>query len=201
MSNPPPPAPVSPRARRAGWALRIALSLFAAASLPTLARYVELERALRGRSFVERGAIGASEWRSFLARAGRPALEAEHARSDGAPRESGAAGAWEWAARMARELPPDARVFLAVPHVQLYYQGTFLWFPRRVDVVAEPALVKDAPTLAAAAAAEASARDAASAGELRRSLARAGYTHLVTSENGAIVLSRLGRPETVDGGR
>jgi len=194
VSTPPPAAPVPARATYAGWALRIVLALFVGASLFALADFVALWRALRGQPLVERGAIGASEFESFLARAGRPATQAEFERSRGEPRASGAAGAWAWAARMAAELPPDARVFLNVPHVQLYYQGTFLWFPRTLDVVTDPVLIRDADTLAEAVRDDAARTDPARAGEVRRRAARAGYTHLVTTENGAVVLTRLGKP-------
>ena len=117
--------------------------------VPNLARHAELAWLLAGRPVIERGQIASDENANFLARAGRPTMRSEFAAAAAAGDESPSAIAniWAWAFAEAAHLPPEARVYLNVPNMALYYYASFFWFPRRVDVNPSPVLVSGEGTL------------------------------------------------------
>lgn len=149
--------------------------------------YGGIARSLHGRSRIERGAIAASEWDDALARSGRPATRSayEAAVRDGrlAGRRSRVAQGWSWVAGEAAELPPGARIYLGVPSEILYYFGTTLWYPRRVDASLAPATIVDGDSLHRVAA----PLDEVGADALRA----AGYTHAVAATPGGLEMIDL----------
>jgi hypothetical protein len=147
-------------------------------STRTLSDYAGLFNRLSGKSLVERGRIGANEWASFLSRAGRPSSQktyAEaHRRGIADQQRSGFANTWAAIVQADSLLPRDANIYLNVPNGQLYYYGTMIWYPRRLDVNTKPVRIAGGDTLQNNSAAV----DANQFGELRR----LGYTHIITAE-------------------
>lgn len=149
--------------------------------------YGRLARDLAGGTFVERGRIGADEWRSVLNRAGR--LEVRRACREAARlgildrQVSGLSEAWVAVVETADLLPADARVYLNVPSAVVYFYATTLWYPRRVDLGRSGAIIKDDETLRAAF----EAIDPGRYAELRDR----GYTHLVTVARDRLVVVDL----------
>ena len=54
---------------------------------------------------------------------------------------------WRWLASQRDLLPADAKVYLDVPNVRLYYFGNFFWYPHRLGIASRPDVVKDQETL------------------------------------------------------
>jgi hypothetical protein len=167
-----PDAPMRSRVGRRGFLVGILIIPVLAA--PNLARHALLARALIDRPPIERGHLASDEHRNFLARAGRPRLQARIAAEIvGDETKSAVANGWRWAFAASRHLPPDARIYLNLPNPLLYYYSTFFWFPRRVNVNPNPVVVSDAITLRAGAVSFAVAD--------RPRLRELGYTHVVDS--------------------
>jgi len=141
--------------------------------------YGRLAGRLAGRTIVERGGLGIDEWRSFLARSGRLDLQRSYrdAERDGAldRQVSGLALAWSWVVQTEPQLPPGARIYLDLPNSVLYFFGTNVWYPRKLDVGSRPALIRDDASLQAAFAFV----EPSHLHELRDR----GYTHVVTVWN------------------
>ena len=158
---------------KVAWAIFSVLVGMLAYDVRTVIDYGRLFVKLRHGSLVERGFIASDEWQNFLARAGRVELRRrlDEARGRDERGRSNVATAWAWIVDREKDLPADARVYLNVPTTLYYYYATFFWFPRRVDVGTEPALIKDAVTLAKSAVPLRPAE--------RDTLARRGYTHAV----------------------
>jgi hypothetical protein len=159
------------------------------ASLPELAGYGSLARAMWGRSELERGRLAADEGRSLLARAGRVRLRRRLAATAGRPlAPSGVAAGWAWVVTAGHALPSDAKVYLNVPLDLLYYYGTYFWYPARVAVSLGPVEADDGDSL------RASARPVPS--EDFGELAARGFTHVVAEQGGSLALVALApRPE------
>src|SRR5262249_48890709 len=120
-------------------AYRIAVALVALAGCArALAGYAALAARLAGRSYLDRGAIASSEGERPLARAGRLRLQRayDEAREAGTldAQRSAVADGWSFVAGAAASVPPDARIYLDLPSEILYYYGTTLWYPARVEV-------------------------------------------------------------------
>ena len=155
-------------------------------AVPTVGRYALLAKALWQRPVVERGSVASNEYRNFLSLAGRPKLRARVASAirEGEAK-SGVANGWRWAFAASLHLPPDARIYLNVPNLTLYYYSTFFWFPRRVDVNPNPQIVTDAITLELAAMRLERAR-----------LRELGYTHVVDRSARGMAIFDLAREDT-----
>ena len=162
--------------------------------------YGQLSYRLAGKSRLERGYIGSNEWQSFLARAGRPELRKAMAGAQEKNAGSSVADGWAWVTGAEGQLPPDAKVYLNVPDILLFYFSTSLWFPRRVDVDTQPSIIKDGDALANVFKEAAWRLDPLRLDGLQLEAARAGYTHLVTNKAGALVILPL-RGETGGGAR
>jgi len=149
--------------------------------------YGHLATALWGGSFVERGMLGADEWRNFLNRSARLEMQRSYreARALGVSDQqvSGLALAWSWTAQIGDRLPPEARVYLNVPNSVLYFFGTTMWYPRKVAVGPSGALVRDDETLQAAAESMDPDRF--------HQLQERGYTHVVTMRDNRLVVVDL----------
>ena len=138
-------------------------------------------RDLSGRSLAERGQLASDPSRSPLSRAGR--VELRRRLAAGGPESASPVGdVWRWCYETSRDLPPDARVWLGVPLTSLYYYGSFFWYPARVDVTPEPAIVRDQQSLT---------RHARTPD--RAWLVGHGYTHRVAGGAGGLRLVRLTR--------
>lgn len=103
------------------------LALQIAGSARSLHDYGGLARHLLGKPMLERGLYGADMTKSFLARAGRVGL------GHGARPDSAAALVWASLIGSRDALPADAKVYLGVSNVAIFYYGTCLWYPRRLD--------------------------------------------------------------------
>ena len=149
--------------------------------------YGHLAAALWGGSFIERGMLGADEWRNFLNRSARLEMQRSYgeARALGVSdrQVSGLALAWSWTAQTGDRLPPEARVYLNVPNSVLYFFGTTMWFPRKVEVGPSGALVRNDETLQSAA----ESIDPDRFHELQER----GYTHVVTTKDNRLVVVDL----------
>jgi len=215
----------------------------------------ELLLELQGKSFLERGSIGASEWQCFLSRSGRiekqqifskahrefalathggvestkvifsgnvVAIVNPRTRSpsrtlepitvvraeDDLPGEIVSKGSvalvrsekefssdiedgWLWTVELARQLPPDAKVFLNEPSLMLYYFSTFMWYPRRVDVATQVHKISDAETFEAVFRNDPSRLEAINLESLEQKVSLLGYTHLVVREDGELKMLSL----------
>lgn len=164
-----------------------AVGLLAAGGASVSFQHGNLARELAGASFIERGRIGADEWRNVLNRAGRLEVRrlcAEAARLGVLDRQvSGLADAWAAVVEAGTRLPQAARVYLDVPSSVIYYDATTLWYPRRVDVGRTDAVIKDDETLRAAHEPIGPGRYAEIRGR--------GYTHLVRAEGNRLVVVDL----------
>ena len=181
----PPSEPVNPLS----WITVVVLCGMLLWSARTVFDYAELFDKLCGKSLVERGRVGSDEWSSFLARAGRPPLQQTFAAAKrrGIVDQQRSEVAYAWAAIVNAEhtLPPNAKIYLNVPSILLYYYGTTLWYPRPVDANTRPVMIKGGDTLLR----ESVAVDPGQFAELRR----LGYTHIITSDGI--------RPLSADGSR
>jgi hypothetical protein len=189
LNKPRKPGPPSAPVNVASWLTVAVLCAMVLWSARALFDYGELFIKLSGKSLVERGRVGSDEWSSFLARAGRPPMQrifADAQRRGIADRQrSGVANAWAAIAQTENTLPPDGNIYLNVPNLVLYYYGTTIWYPRRLDANTKSVMIKDGDTLQSNSAAV----DANQFGELRR----LGYTHIITAE-GIQLLPSAGSP-------
>ena len=152
-----------------------------------LVAYGRLAAALSGGSLLERGSLGADEWRDFLNRSGRPDTQRSYREAVELGivdrQVSGIASAWTWVVAAGDRLPPGSRVYLNLPNSVLYFYGTTAWYPRRLDVGRPGALVRDDESLQAAFEHfEPSRYD---------ELKARGFTHVITARNDRIVLVDL----------
>ncbi len=149
--------------------------------------YGSLFSKLQGKPMLERGSIGSNEWQSFLARAGRPQLQEIYYKSRPlemlSPPQSNVAMGWRWVVENGEHLPPDAKVYLNVPGLLLYFYGASLWHPSALDVTTETVVIKDGSTF------EKNAKPVPS-NEFSR-LLESGYTHVVTSTRWGVRLLNL----------
>lgn len=185
------PGPSSAPVNLPSWLTVTMLCVMVLWSARALSDYGALFIKLNGKSLVERGRVGSDEWSSFLARAGRPPMQQIFAdaqrRGTAARQRSGVANAWAAIVQMEHTLPPDANIYLNVPDVLLYYYGTTIWYPRRVDANTSSVLINGGDALQKSFAPV----DANQFGELRR----LGYTHIITQEG-----IRLLPPDAPPGG-
>ena len=174
------------------WLTRLALAALLLWAARGLLDYLRLFTALTGRPLVERGRVASNEWESFLARAGRPPL---HTRFDETRRQglldrqqSRAADAWSSLVQLDDKLPRNAKIYMQVPNLLLYFYANTIWYPRRVDVTTHvDAVIKDGDTLA---------RSSQPLEEGRwDELRRLGYTLVMTPE-GFLPLAEAGSPES-----
>jgi len=160
-----------------GRALRWAGAVAVAATIVWSARafldYGGLLAKLAGKPLIERGRIGANEVGCFLSRAGRVRLRHDLAPLRALTGEalSEQAEGWVFVRETENALPADAKIYLNVPDLQLYFHGTCVWYPRRVDVSPRPGLIMDGDTLLSGTVQKAPSE--------WPSLRALGYTHLV----------------------
>ena len=178
---------MSPIRRWQRFAFLLALCGLVLVSTREIVAYGRLAAALSGGSLLERGSLGADEWRDFLNRSGRPDTQRayhEAVKLGVVDRKvSGIASAWTWVVATGDRLPPDARVYLNLPNSVLYFFGTTAWYPRRIDVGRPGALVRDDDSLRAAF-------QRVEPGRYDELRAR-GFTHVVIFRNDRIVLVDL----------
>jgi hypothetical protein len=91
---------------------------------------------------------------------------------------------WLWTVELARQLPPDAKVFFNEPSLMLYYFSTFMWYPRRVDVETQMHMIRDAETFEAVFRNDPARLDANNLESLGQKVRLLGYTHLVIRKDG-----------------
>jgi hypothetical protein len=177
------------------WIILATLILMLLWSARALFDYGELCSKLWGKSFLERGYVGSDEWQDFLARAGRPITQKAFAEAEleGVldQQRSGVAAGWAFVVKAEEGLPKDAKIFLNVPSMLLYYYGTAVWYPRQVDVATQPVLINGGATLVEIFNKDPSRLDERQLVSLERQLRRLGYTHLVTVKNGVATLIDL----------
>ena len=153
----------------------------------SLAGYFELFAGLRARPPIERAYLALDPRRNFLALAGRP--ERRERVRDGSEAVAAAphpiARRWQWLVRVADTVPAEARIRLDTPSAQLYFQGSFAWYPARIEVSRDRKVVRDGPTLRAALRRVGPARYPA--------LLADGYTHVLTVGADGPRLVELGR--------
>ena len=115
----------------------------------SLGAYFELFGQLLTHPPIERAYLALDPSQNFLTLAGRPdrrkRVSEKLDAADAAPHPI--AQRWQWSVRVAEALPADARIYLNAPNPQLYFQGSFLWYPAQVEVSPEPKLIKDPLTL------------------------------------------------------
>ena len=178
---------MSPIHRWQRFAFLLALCGMILVSTREIVAYGRLTAALSRGSLLERGSLGADEWRNFLNRSGRPDIQRayDEAVELGVVdrKVSGIASAWTWVVATGDRLPHGARVYLNVPKSVLYFFGTTAWYPRRLDIGRPGALVRDDDSLRVAF----ERVDPGRYDELR---AR-GFTHVVTFRNDRFVLVDL----------
>jgi len=96
---------------------------------------------------------------------------------------SDVAEGWRWVVEQQSKLPPDARVYLNVPSMQVYYYATSLWYPRDVDVNWRPTIIRDVNTFL---------KSFESVGPQQfNQLRMLGYTHIVVATSQGIQLRDL----------
>jgi hypothetical protein len=172
------------------WAMCAALGGMILWSCRAFFDYGVLWSNLRGKTLVERGRLGCDESHCFLARAGRVWLHEKYAtrKSLGLSMENKSLYPQTWVviAEAERMLPADAHIYLNIPDTRVYYYGTFLWYPREVDVNTRKVVINDDETLQQNAVRV----DQTNVDQLRR----AGYTHIVTGTPGGVALIDLRAP-------
>ena len=168
------------------WLLFAGLVVILVWSARALLDYGELSSRLSGKSFIERGYIGADPWQSFLDRAGRPRTQQAFVKAQRTGLLPGydpaVAASWVWIARLEPLLPVDAKIYVNVPDEVLYYYGTTFWFPRDVHVNTRSTIITG-HTLRANSA----HLDAIQFGHLRQ----LGYTHVVEAAPAGVRLLSL----------
>ena len=137
----------------------------------SLGGYFDLLGELLERPPIERTYLALDPSQNFLTLAGRPDRRERMSQKRKTVGSNLIAKRGQWLVRVAETIPADARIYLNTPNSQLYFQGSFLWYPARVEVSLKPALIKDDATL----------RDAQRRVEPARFpvLLAQGYTHVI----------------------